>query len=169
MAFKELDEWFDSSLKLPIKGKVYRIESVDAATGVWCQRLMSVAVQASSGKKVSEKDVASLDLDDDQELDLYQRTMGDTYAEMVDDGIPWEWIKHAGTTTLLWIANGTDAAEAFWNAGGNPEAQRLEPQDRKAPARKGRQGSRGGSTSQQPTTVKGELVTPGETSSSTGT
>lgn len=166
MPFRELDEWFDSSLKLPIQGKTYRIESVDAETGVWCQRIFSVAVKAADGGDVDAETVKTLAFDDDQEIDLYSRLMGPTYDEMRTDGLPWEWIKLAGTTCLMWVVNGMEAAEAFWNAGGGtPEAGRPEPQDRKAPARKARQDSTAGK--RRPTGA--EAATPGQKSSATGT
>ena len=133
MSFRDLDEFLDPTLKLPIRGKTYVVQSVDAKTGLWCQRMMHVAVTAVAGLSMSEADAASLDLDDHQELDLYQRVLGDAYDEMVADGLPWEWIKHAGTTAFMWAAGNREQAESFW---ASPGKARATPQDRKRPRKK---------------------------------
>lgn len=168
MPFEEIDERYNTTIDLPIKGKTYSIESVDAETGLWAQRMMSAAglvEQAEeSGKDITSEEIASLRLDDKQEIDLYRRLMGEAYDQMLADKVPWEWVKLAGTTTLIWCVSTRDEAEKFWNAGGSPEAKRPEPQDRKAPARKARQGSTGGKT---PAVVEGEVI-PGPPSSTTG-
>lgn len=128
MGFKDLDEFLKPYIELPIGGKVYKVMSVDAATGLWCQRMMHVATTAYAGLEVSEADAGSLVLDDDQERNLYQRVLGATYDEMVADGLPWEWIKHAGTTAFMWAAGNREQAEAFWASRGKA---RPAPQDRR--------------------------------------
>lgn len=141
MPFKDLDEFLKPTIELPIRGKVYVVKSVDAATGVWCQRMMHVAVTVFAGIEVSEADASSLMLDDEQERNLYQRVLGDTYDEMVADGLPWEWIKHAGATAFMWAAGDRERAETYW---ASPGKGRPTPQDRKR--KSARQGSRAGST-----------------------
>ena len=150
MSFADLDEFFDDTLKLPIGGKTYVIRSVDAETGLWCQRMMESAAVVSAGAQLSEGDVDGLLLDDDQERDLFRRVLGATYDEMVADKVSWERLKHAGTTAFMWAAGNKETAEEFWLSGGaGPgKKKRPVPQDHKAPAKKkARQGSPGGSTS----------------------
>lgn len=137
MAFKDLQEFFDPTLRLPIGGKTYVVESVDAKTGIWCQRLFTTGAQAASGLAVTEADVAQLELDDEQERELYEKVLGAAYDEMIVDAVPWEFLKHAGITAFMWVAVSRDAAEEFWASGesvGKPG--RPVPQDHKAPARK---------------------------------
>jgi hypothetical protein len=150
---RDLDEFFDPSLRLPIRGKTYVVESPDAKTGLRVQRLLTTGVVAAAGGEVSQEDLDSLELDDKAELDLYLGLLGSTYDEMVADGLPWEMIKHAGGTAMMWVAFGIEAAERFWEDGApSGEASRPEPQDHKAPAASQpsrRAASRGTSTGQR--------------------
>lgn len=156
MSFKDLDEFFDDTLKLPVGAKVYVIASVDAATGLWCQRMMGTAAAVAGGAEMSEDDVRPLMLDDAAETDLYKRVLGGVYDELIADGVSWERLKHIGTTAFMWAAGSRESAEDYWNsasiqAPGKP--RRPAPQDHKVPARKksarktsGRPASPAGST-----------------------
>lgn len=151
MSFADLDEFFDDSLRLPVGGKVYVIASVDAETGLWCQRMMISAADVATGGQLSEDDIEDLVLDDDQERDMYKRVLGPVYDQLIADGVSWERLKHVGTTAFMWAAGNKQNAEEFWVSGGDVagEPLRPEPQDHKAPAKKaskGRPASRGGST-----------------------
>lgn len=117
----------DPVLRLPIKGKTYVVHDVDAATGLFVQSLMSSASMVRSGLEIDPTD-RRLVLDDDDERDLYRRVLGDTYDELVNDGVKWRLVKRAGQATVLWIHRGEEAAEQFWNGG---------PEDPKAPAPEG--------------------------------
>lgn len=143
MAFRDLDEFFDPTLRLPIRGKTYVVQSVDAKTGLWCQRALTVGVQAVSGGDLTEAQIDGLELDDAQELDLYRKVLGDVYDEMLADGLPWEILRHAGMTAFMWAAGNKQAAEDYWES---PGETRREPQDR-LPKKSARRGSRAGSTS----------------------
>lgn len=134
--FKELEEYVEPWLDLPIRGKVYRIPSADAETGIFCQRALELGAAALRGDDISESDLAGLRLDDEQERDFNRRLLGDAYDEMVSDGVPWEFIKHAAQTVFAWTVQDRSAAEKVWKSGGRPEARRPAPQDRKAPAKK---------------------------------
>lgn len=159
MSFRDLDEFFDSSLRLPVRGKTYVIPSPDAKTGLWCQRIIALAGKGKDG--LTDDDAASLRLDDDEERDLFQRLLGDAFEEMVADGLPWEHVKHCGMTALMWAAGNSEQAEAYWNAGGDPKAA---PRDRKRSAKSGRPASRSGSSSP----AAKAKATPGAESSITG-
>lgn len=160
MAFKELDEFFDPTLRLPIRGKVYVVPSPDAKTGLWCQRMLATGELAAAGVELSPEDIEALNLDDGQEKELYRTVLGTAWDELFADGVPWEMVKHAGKTAFIWIASTREAAEACWNSAEGDseetlgESRRPTPQDHKAPARtrSARRGSRDSSnqTPQQP-------------------
>lgn len=111
---RDLEEFFDPTLRLPIRGKTYVVRSPSAAVGLRAQRLMATGVAAVNGVELSAEDVKGLELDDDQERELMPQVLGDVYDEMLADGLPWHWIRHAGTTAFMWIASGREAAERFW-------------------------------------------------------
>lgn len=144
MGFRDLDEFFRPSLKLPIRGKVYEVQSPDAETGLWAQRLMSSATRAAKdGAELTEEQASSLMLDDAQEADLYKRLLGDAFQEMLDDKVNWEQMKHAGMTALIWSAGNTQAAEEFWN---NPDGVPEAPAPESNPKVSGNSTQRRGST-----------------------
>ncbi|MER6505900.1 hypothetical protein ABT158_03765 [Nonomuraea sp. NPDC001636] len=115
--FRDLDEFFDDSLPLPIGGKTYRVPPADAETGLFCQRLMTAGIAAANGTQVD-----AAQLDDQGETDLYRRVLGTAYDEMIADRVSWPRIKHAGITAFLWIAGDTDTAAKYWDAGPEPDA-----------------------------------------------
>jgi hypothetical protein len=140
--FRDLDEFFDDTLPLPIKGKTYVVPGPDADTGLLCQRLMAVGITAAQGG-----DIDAAQLDDAGEIDLYARVLGPVYQELLADKVSWPRIKHAGTTAFLWIAADLDTAMKFWEMG--PEA---EAPDRKAAASSTpRRGSTSGTSRTRPT------------------
>lgn len=144
MPFADLQEFFDPTLRLPIRGKEYVIASPDARTGLWCQRLLVTATSAVAGVEVTAADLAGLELDDDQEQDLYLRLLGPVFEQMQADGLPWEMIKHAGQTVFMWVAGGREAAEEVWS---QPPGEAKGPSPRSASATKKSdpRGSRAGS------------------------
>lgn len=147
MGFKDLDDVFDSSMPLPISGKIYKIPSVDAETGLWLQSVTQITAKRMSvadgeePPELSDREISSLELDDDEETDFMQRMLGPALQEMRDDGVPWEKIKLVGQTATIRAMSGDDAAETFWNNGGvNPKA-RKQPTDRKPKAKPKAKGS----------------------------
>lgn len=136
MGFQDLQELVEPWLDLPIRGKTYRVESVDAKTGIWCQRIVTVAGAAQAGIDLTDAEVASLHLDDDEEQDFNRRLLGAAYDEMLEDKVPWDFVKLAARVVFTWTVRDREAAEELWARGGRPEAPRPTPQDRKAPAKK---------------------------------
>ena len=134
MAFKDLDQYFDPTLVLPIKGKDYVIQPVDADTGLWVQTIFGVAGKAKQTGQVDPEDLESLKLHQGDNKELFPRLLGDTYQELIDDGVDWERIKVVAVTVMIWISTSEEAAEEFWNAGGKtpPKA----PTDRKPKKKK---------------------------------
>jgi len=122
LEFLDLDELLDDTLPLPIGGKVYRIKSCDAPTGLLCQRLLAAGLTAAAGLSPDKAPT----LDDGDERDLYQRLLGDAYGEMIDDGVSWQRLSYAGRTCLFWAGGGRELAVSYWSSGGGqmgePEA-----------------------------------------------
>jgi hypothetical protein len=117
--FRDLDEFFDDTLSLPIGGRTYVIPAPDAELGLYCQRLLAAGFAVVGGKQPAGDQPPVLD--DDGERDLYQRCLGTAYDEMLADGISWPKVRRAGVTAFLWTAQGEELAVAYWS-GSPPEA-----------------------------------------------
>ena len=115
-AFKELDEFLDDSLTLPIGGKAYEVPAVPGRDGLWAQKLLAEVERA---KDAGQADAGKLD-DGDERL-LYQRMLGPVFDEMLTDGVSWQRISHAAMTVFFWTTADRDTAEKYWTAGGDPE------------------------------------------------
>jgi hypothetical protein len=118
--FRDLDEFFDDTLALPIGGRTYVVRPADHDLGLYCQRLLAAGFAVAGGKPVGDRDAPPV-LDDDGEVDLYARCLGTAYDEMRADGVTWPKIRHAGITAFLWTAQGEELAVAYWS-GSPPEA-----------------------------------------------
>ncbi|WP_171074152.1 DUF7426 family protein [Nonomuraea basaltis] len=126
MTFKDLDEFFDPTLKLPVGGKTYVIPPPSGEVGLLCQRLMHAGLAAQTGQDVDEEGLTKLAeavLDDDQEKDLYRRILGPVWDELFTDKVLWPKIQHVGQTALIWVAAGLEAAAKHWESGPEGEAQ----------------------------------------------
>lgn len=121
MAFKDLREFSDGRhIDLPIDGVTYRINDVDAETGLLVQRLMDAGVQAGQAGRPLDLDEDLLD--DAQELSTYESVLGDAYQEMLDNGVGWADLKRAAMTAMVWIYFDEETAERFWESGSAGEA-----------------------------------------------
>lgn len=125
MAFKNL--FGEVGLALPYGRKVYVVEPVDAELGPQVQALVDVMIKVEMGSPdaVSGEDAELLS--DLGEQEMYPRLLGDAYAEMVADNVPWAVIKRAAVATMFDACLSREAAEAAWNGEGkapNREARR---------------------------------------------
>ncbi|MCX5362875.1 hypothetical protein OG864_29695 [Streptomyces sp. NBC_00124] len=136
MAFKALGELLDETLTLPVKDKTYTVPPPSAATGLRVQAIMQAAAVAADGGAVDEAV-----LKDAAERDMYRDVLGTAHAEMVADNVPWPTLKHCAVTAMVWIVQNKEAAERYWNAGGDPS--------RLAPNRKARRSSSAAAKSTQ--------------------
>lgn len=128
MAFQQLGELLKGGLELPVEGKTYRVPPPSASTGLRVQAIMNAAATAADGGKVDEAVLA-----DAAERDMYADVLGTAYAEMVADDVEWPTLKHCAVTAMVWIVQNHEAAERYWNSGGDPS--------RLAPNRKARRSS----------------------------
>lgn len=97
MALKDLDTFFNPDLSVPIRGKWYTIPAPDGIEG---PRLRGVVLDTG--------------LPGVEQTDEAVKVLGPAFAQMVDDGIPWTMIVHAGRTALLHYGFSPDMAELHW-------------------------------------------------------
>jgi hypothetical protein len=128
VAFQALGELLDEGLSLPVNDKTYRVPPPSAATGLRVQAIMQAAAVAADGGQIDEAV-----LKDAAERDMYRDVLGTAHAEMVADDVAWPTLKHCAVTAMVWIVQNKDAAERYWNSGGDPS--------RLAPNRKQRRSS----------------------------
>lgn len=140
MGFQDLSEFFDPSLKLPVRGKVYTIPEASAATGIRLRQMVALrgmtrvdeqreALQLLGAEWVMETvDVYVWDpktnmqvLDKDgkpvTEKQSIGKWAGGLFDEMSNDGLTIEEIEHIGMTALLKTLNGLEEAEKYWATG----------------------------------------------------
>ncbi|MEU8760642.1 hypothetical protein [Streptomyces sp. NPDC048659] len=159
MAFKTLDEFLGDSLDLPVKctdGEVrtFHIEGPSAENGLLVEKLMETGLKLAADPD-AEPDSAALD--DLAELNLYEAALGDTFPKLREN-LDWPRFRHVALTAVIWISQGLDAAETYWNAGGDPsQAGPANREQRRASSRAAKStpkpGSRSG-TSSRPATVR---------------
>ncbi|MGW2095780.1 DUF7426 family protein [Promicromonospora sukumoe] len=98
MALKDLADFFEPDLHLPIRGKQYRIP---APTYGEAKRLREVVV-ANSALPVTEQTSEAI------------KVLGPALDEMVADDLPWPMILHAGRTAIAHYGASPDIAEIHW-------------------------------------------------------
>ena len=151
MGFKDLSEYFKPGLELPIRGKTYTIPAASAEDGLRLRLLFSdPTVSLSDSGELKEimtllgaewePKVETINLTDPTSGEFIRDEdgtvataevdrgayRGGIYQEMVDDGLSWEEVMHAGRTALLNVGLGRTLAEVYWETGvtdddsGNP-------------------------------------------------
>lgn len=153
MSFQDLDEFFDPSLRLPIRGKTYVVQSPTAADGLWVMRLVTAAERQRAGEQLDDATLSGLQLDDAEERGMYERLLGPVLAELEADGVPWEMVKHAGMTAFIWVSGSREAAEKFWST---PSGEAVAPNRaaRRATATSTRSAASTAGTTRRPTKGK---------------
>jgi len=137
MAFKDLDEFFDDTLALPVGNKLYRVPSPPAEIGLWCQRVLGAGIAISGGHDPDTVPAMPQDFNDEEERDLYERLLGPVWQELHDDQVSWEKIKMIGMTAFVWVGGSRDMAEKFWNSGADPKVLAPNRADRRSAASTG--------------------------------
>lgn len=158
MAFKDLSEMLTPGITLPIRGKNYHIPAPNGEDGIRLTMLMAdpgttftdygelTEIMRLLGAEWVPQPV-EVDLHDPETglpvLDAdgkivtvtkdRGRWRGGVYQQMIDDGLTWEEISHAGRTALIDVGQGREIAERTWEmvgGSGNP----LPPTPEEAPA-----------------------------------
>lgn len=120
----ELGDFLDPILAVPYRGVVYRVQPVDADTGLRLHRILGEGVKAAQGGAV---DPANIELVNDQDEQGFFRTvLGDAYQDLIDTGASNPAVKIISSTAFLWHVQGFEAAEQFWAAGGKAPAPNRE-------------------------------------------
>lgn len=124
-SFKDLDQYLDAELTLPVSGHEYTFAPVSAAFGLRLQRMMRVGMAAAHGD-TNEEEVAAAFEDVDDET-FYPDLMGDSYQQMLDNGVTLRQLQLVASTVITWNLEGEDAALELWRSGGKaPEPNRAQ-------------------------------------------
>lgn len=111
---RDLREFHDPHLYLPISGKTYKVESPDAASGLRLRRMLSDPdIRWTDEEEVNELATllgATVDVDEDGD----PRWKGGAWGQMLDDGISWPEIIHAGRTALVYFGQSSALGEIYW-------------------------------------------------------
>lgn len=152
-AVRNLREFFDPDLKLPIGPKTYTIKSPTADEGLRLRLLLSnpdtqLTDEAEVGEYVklmgaewvpNLRQVPLIDpiteqqaIDEDGEPVTVEQDFGDyqggVWSEMLADGITWPEIAHAGRTALIYFGRSTTLGELVWENGlGDMPGNQLPP------------------------------------------
>ncbi|MCQ1951621.1 hypothetical protein NNX28_17015 [Arthrobacter sp. zg-Y859] len=130
MAFKDLAEVLDDTLRIPLNGKEYVIHGVTAESGLWFQAIVEAGkAQADAQRKAKETGTDApeeIELPADVERvleagrnrDLQREALGDALDELISDGVSQVRINHLAQTVVLWTVAGRDQAEEYFNSGG---------------------------------------------------
>lgn len=139
------------STKYP-DGKTYTIPSPDAHTGARLAALGDMVVRAGIGAEQSPRLAEKLKLDDDGERELMDDVMGDTKAEMIEDGVNWVHLRGVMKYAFIYFALGKESADnALKNgvlAGKVQEPANRQERRQQQRTQQGQQGS-GGSRNRQ--------------------
>lgn len=117
---KELDDFLSPVLLVPARGKDYRINAVDAETGLRLQRMMSTGIKVQAGRDLTEKDLELVS--DEEEEDFFRTVLGPTYDELLADKIPYAGLKQIASLVMIWTTQSFDAAQQYFLAGGKATA-----------------------------------------------
>lgn len=98
-------------------GKEYRVPSPDFKTGLSLTALTNLGVRAANGETISPDDTESLELDDDDERDLYERVLGSAYHELKADNVPWVSIQRLGQYAMIYFGMSSQAAQSALDQG----------------------------------------------------
>lgn len=118
---RDLRDFFDPDLRLPINGKTYTITSPNAEHGLKLRALFSdderVITDADELAEIAELLGATINDEGVPE--------GGLWAEMVADGLSWPEILHAGRTGLMYYGLSPLHGGTYWETGmaataGNP-------------------------------------------------
>lgn len=119
MSYKDLADFFDPDLYLPIRGKTYQIASPNADDGLRLRNIFSDP---------------TAEFTDGDEIKEMQNLLGPVWDEMKADGVDWASLCHAGRTALFHYGLGKTLAEIQWTTGlgesGNPLPAEPAPMNR---------------------------------------
>lgn len=113
MPFEDLAQYVAPGFELPYNAKTYEVPAPNARDGLWLQALMDGSASLVLTRSLGAANQKVL-LEDDQERTVYQLALGSAHTAMVEDGLPWPVVKHAGVTAWMYWTRGEEAAIAYW-------------------------------------------------------
>lgn len=159
--FADLDDFLigDAApgLVLTIAGHQYAVPPPSAEVGLWCERAATAAGAVQTAATDAEVAAAAAQVEQlpelPGELTLPERLLTvPIHAAMVANGVDHVRIRIATMTTWVWIVAGEERAQAYWEAGGRPEA--LRPAMNRA-QRRASSSTGGASTTSSPDSTSG--------------
>lgn len=155
MALSDLAKLVDPRMAMPILGKVYRPPILTGFLGLWLrqsQGLAALAMADAEPEAMQQAFERMPDLPDDlARLSMPELLLGHAYHEMIADRVPDAYIWIATKTVMLSALNGDEAAEAYWNSGGDPKALLPNRADRRTATRS----TAGANVTQSPASTSG--------------
>lgn len=172
MATFDLTEYLeDDSVKLKIpsrrykNGHEYTFESPDFETGLWLKNMIEFGQRAALGVDTSKDDLGKLVLDDDEEVDLYRRVMGDTFDQLRADKVSWGHTQEVFRVLLRKWGTGQDIAVILQEAQGNiptqPNREARRASARTSSPKAGSKSNRTSSGTKAPTRGRGSTSSSG--------
>lgn len=145
--FQVLEEFLGDSLDLPIRctdGEVrtFHIPPCSAEDGMRVEAIMETGLRLAAGGTPQDAEV----LDDAAEMDLYRISLGDAHDDLRTH-LDWPRFRHVAMTAVIWITQGLDTAEQFWNSGGDPSLMAPNRAARRASSAAAKSTPKRGSTS----------------------
>lgn len=98
MTLRDLGDFFDPDLHLPIRGKNYTVPAPDFEEA---QRLRAIVLDQTVPASAHDQEA--------------EKVLGPAFAQMVEDDLPWPVIVHATRTTMLHFGLSPDVAEVHWS------------------------------------------------------
>ena len=111
MPFEDLAAFIDPGFELPIRGKTYRVPAPSAKDGLFLQAIVDSGESMIIARSITRANRKVLS--DEDERSTYQMALGPVYDELVDDGVEWPILKHAGMTALIHWTRVPEAAETL--------------------------------------------------------
>jgi len=99
------------------EGKVYSIPYPDAETGLRLTALAEIGRKVEQRRrgdrnvKISAAEAGRLVMDDKDEREFAMQVLGETYQELIDDGVRWPIIQRLVQYAYVYFAMGANAAE----------------------------------------------------------
>lgn len=129
--FKDFES-FVSPLQLPYRGKTYELPLIGAKTGARLhmilaqnaeyERILNENAEAvEAAKKAKRKAPKLQELPEVPENPTNQEMLGEAIDELYDDDLPIGVINVMANTVYYDFILGREAAEVYWNSGGDPK------------------------------------------------
>lgn len=116
MAFQDLRELLDvAQLQLPIGGEVYTVEACTAEDWLWFNAY-SAEIDAAINTGKLNVEIEGLSQVNPEEL--YRRILGESFDDMVADGVTGKELSISAWTAFFWHLGNESFAEAVWVNGG---------------------------------------------------